>query len=217
MEKRSLNLEIRETNVEERKIEGYASVFSDTYTEIKNRWGEKFFEKVSQGAFKKTLKKRDKDIFMLINHDWNKVVGRNNSNLKLEEDEKGLRFELTIPNTTDGNDLLENVRNGLIQGCSFGFKITEQETRWDDNWNFYRDIKEVELFEITATPLPAYKDTEINARSELSIKDLREEAQRASNQEVDNEHRNDPEAKQLNKRNANLMYKLLNAFNNKGE
>ena len=44
----------------------------------------------------------ERDVFMLINHDWNKVVGRTGSNLVLEEDENGLRFELDIPNTTDG-------------------------------------------------------------------------------------------------------------------
>ena len=104
--------------------------------------------------------------------------GRTNSNLELEEDSKGLRFSLEIPNTSDGNDLLENVRLGLIKGCSFGFNIVNQKTRWDDDWNFYRDITEVDLFEVTATPLPAYSDTEINCRSEqlssISIKEKRE-------------------------------------------
>ncbi|WP_245398122.1 HK97 family phage prohead protease, partial [Clostridioides difficile] len=80
---------------------------------------------------------------MLINHDWNKVIGRTNSNLILEEDERGLRFELDIPATTDGNDLLENVRLGLIKGCSFGFNIVNSKTRFDDDWTYYRDITEV--------------------------------------------------------------------------
>ncbi|MCC0724787.1 HK97 family phage prohead protease, partial [Clostridioides sp. ZZV14-6104] len=67
--------------------------------------------------FLKTLADNTRDKFMLINHDWNKVVGRTNSNLVLEEDEHGLRFKLNIPATTHGNDLLENVRLGLIKGC----------------------------------------------------------------------------------------------------
>lgn len=180
MEKRMVNLEIRSANIEERKIEGYAAIFNDEYQLISDRWGEKFYERVMPGAFTRTLKKRSDDIFMLINHDWNKVVGRSGSNLNLFEDEKGLRFELTVPNTTDGNDLLENVKNSLIRGCSFGFKIEDQVTRWDDDWNFYRDIKEVELFEVTATPIPAYGDTEISARSQnndMNIKELREQEQ----------------------------------------
>ena len=90
---------------------------------------------------------------------------------------KGLRFELEVPNTTDGNDLLENVKNGLIGGCSFGFNITDEITRWDEKWNFYRDITKVELFEVTATPIPAYADTEIAARSDLSLRDIKPSVQ----------------------------------------
>ena len=86
MEKRTVNLEIRSTNVEERKLEGYAAVFNENYTLLRDRWGEKFYERVMPGAFKDTIKERADDIFMLINHDWNKVVGRSNSNLTLEED-----------------------------------------------------------------------------------------------------------------------------------
>ena len=145
---------------------------------------------------------------MLINHDWNKVVGRRGSNLILEEDSVGLRFELTVPNTTDGNDLLENVRNGLIQGCSFGFKITNQRTKWDESYtNFYRDITEVDLFEVTATPMPAYADTTISARSELSIRDLREEAK-----PKDPEERNDNN--DVLTRNANLLASFFMLKNN---
>ena len=88
MEQRTVNLEIRDSNIEERKIEGYAAVFNEEYTKLKDRWGEVFYEKISPGAFKKTLKDNTRDKFMLVNHDWNKVVGRTNSNLILEEDSK---------------------------------------------------------------------------------------------------------------------------------
>ncbi len=204
MEKRTVSLEIRSTNIEERKIEGYAAVFGDTYTLIRDRWGEKYYERVMPGAFKESLRDKANDIFMLINHDWNKVVGRSGSNLVLEEDDKGLRFELTVPNTNDGNDLLENVRNGLIQGCSFGFNIKDDVTRWDDNWNFYRDITNVELFEITATPLPAYSDTEISARSQLSLKDIR------SQEEPQNKNN-------INKRSVDLLSTFFMQFNREGK
>lgn len=207
MEKRTVNLDIRSTNLEERKIEGYAAVFGENYTLLRDKWGEKFYERIMSGAFKDTIKDRADDIFMLINHDWNKVVGRSNSNLVLEEDEKGLRFELTIPNTTDGNDLLENVRNGLIRGCSFGFNIKDEVTRWDEKWNFYRDITKVELFEVTATPIPAYADTEIAARSDLSLKDIKPN-------EVREEIKPEEKVNKISKRSVDVMSAFLNSFNN---
>ena len=80
---------------------------------------------------------------MLVNHDWSRIVGRMGSNLKLEEDEAGLRFELDVPNTTEGNDLLENVRLGIIQGCSFGFYIERKTTRWNDDWEYFQDLDKV--------------------------------------------------------------------------
>lgn len=208
MEKRTVNLDIRSTNLEERKIEGYAAVFGENYTLLRDKWGEKFYERIMSGAFKDTIKDRADDIFMLINHDWNKVVGRSNSNLVLEEDEKGLRFELTVPSTTDGNDLLENVRNGLIRGCSFGFNIKDEVTRWDEKWNFYRDITKVELFEVTATPIPAYADTEIAARSDLSLKDIKPSEVR------EEEIKPEEKVNKISKRSVDVMSAFLNSFNN---
>lgn len=207
MEKRTVNLDIRSTNLEERKIEGYAAVFGENYTLLRDKWGEKFYERIMAGAFKDTIKDRADDIFMLINHDWNKVVGRSNSNLVLEEDEKGLRFELTVPSTTDGNDLLENVRNGLIRGCSFGFNIKDEVTRWDEKWNFYRDITKVELFEVTATPIPAYANTEIAARSDLSLKDIKPN-------EVREEIKPEEKVNKISKRSVDVMSAFFNSFNN---
>ncbi|MDU7904651.1 MAG: HK97 family phage prohead protease, partial [Peptostreptococcaceae bacterium] len=109
-------------------------------------------------------------------------------------------------NTSDGNDLLENVRLGLVKGCSFGFNIVNQKTRWDDDWNFYRDITEVDLFEITATPIPAYSDTEISCRSEelsnISIKEMREK------------EKNLEGPQNQNKINENRSAEILSAFFN---
>ncbi|HBG7257412.1 HK97 family phage prohead protease [Clostridioides difficile] len=209
MEKRAVSLEIRDSNLESRKISGYAAVFNDDYTKLQDKWGDTFYEKISRGAFLKTLADNTRDKFMLINHDWNKVIGRTNSNLILEEDEHGLRFELDIPSTTDGNDLLENVRLGLIKGCSFGFNIVNSKTRFDDDWTYYRDITEVELFEITATPTPAYNDTEINCRSDISIKELRE-SQKEEAKQNDNKDN-------IEKRNVDLVSAFFNAFNRGGK
>lgn len=200
MEQRTMSLEIRSADIENRKLVGYAAIFREEYTQLRDRWGDVFYERVRPGAFKKSLAERA--VCMLVNHDWSKIVGRTGSNLILEEDDKGLRFGLDIPNTTDGNDLLENVRNGLIQGCSFGFNIKNQTTRWDDNGAFYRDIDEVELFEVTATPIPAYVDTEISARSQLSIRDIKPIGPKANQEEKENKY----------ERSAMLMSAFFNAF-----
>ena len=68
-------------------------------------------------------------------------------------------------------------------------------------------ITEVELFEVTATPMPAYADTTISARSELSIRDLREEAKPKYPKE-----RNDNN--EVLTRNANLLASFFMRKNN---
>lgn len=207
-----MNLEIRSIDEGRRKLVGYASTFDENYTLLRDRWGEKFYERVRPGAFTKTL--RENEAFMLLNHNWNQVIGRTGANLTLSEDERGLKFEIDVPNTTDGNNLLENVRLGLITGCSFGFDITKEKTRWDDSWNFYRDIEEVKLYEVTATPRPAYGSTSIEeARSEgdssFSIKEMREKEQNL-NSSKDEEQQDEIENK--HERSAMLMSAFFNAF-----
>lgn len=200
MEIRSVNFEIRNMGEgESRTIEGYASVFTEEFQQLTNYWGEPFFERVAKGAFLKTLNDSH-DIFMLVNHDWNKVVGRTGSNLELREDENGLWFQVDIPNTTDGNDLLENVRLGLIKGCSFGFNVLRQTTKWNDG-SFYRTIDEVELFEVTATPIPAYEGTELTARSKINIAELRDKEFGSTSPKVETE--------KLDKRAALFLFDAL--------
>lgn len=183
MEKRTVNLEFRKTDIENRKIEGYAAVFDEKYTQMYDEYGGVYYERVRPGAFKESLEKAN--VCMLVNHDWSRIVGRMGSNLRLEEDEAGLRFELDVPNTTDGNDLLENVRLGIIKGCSFGFYIERKTTRWSAEWEYFQDLDKVELLEITATPIPAYESTSISARSKLNIGEMREKEKKTHEPQLD--------------------------------
>jgi HK97 family phage prohead protease len=115
------------------------------------------------GAFTKAL--RDSDILALVNHDWGRVVGRTKSKtLRLLEDDVGLKVEIDVPDTTDGNDLWTLVERGDISGMSFAFRATKQE--WDDTGDLpKRTVIEAELYEVTATPIPAYPDTSLAKRS----------------------------------------------------
>lgn len=152
----SLGVEIRADN-EKRTLVGHAVVWNSDTT-----IGDYFVERIAPGAFSKAIRN---DILALVNHDWGRVVGRTKSRtLRLVEDERGLKVEIDVPNTTDGNDLWELVERGDISGMSFGFRATKQE--WDDTGDLpKRTILEAELFEVTATPIPAYDDTTLGKRS----------------------------------------------------
>lgn len=135
-------------------IEGYAAVFNS-----KTRIGDWFDEVIEPGAFSRSLSENG-DIRALFNHDWNNVLGRTKSGtLTLKEDEKGLNFNVELPNTSVARDLSESMARGDINQCSFGFFVTGEE--WDYSVDpALRTIKEVELYEISVVSIPAYDDTE---------------------------------------------------------
>lgn len=154
------NEEDRNTQV----VTGYAAIFNSP-TEI---W-EGLEETILPGAFSRTLS--NSDVRCLFDHDWGKVLGRMKSGtLRLEEDEKGLKFEVELPNTTDANNLIESMSRGDINQCSFGFIPTEET--WDYNADpVLRTINEVDLFEVSIVALPAYEDAEAAlARNKQEIK-----------------------------------------------
>lgn len=135
-------------------ITGYAAVFNS-----KTSIGGWFDEIIAPGAFARALSENG-DIRALFNHNWDNVLGRTKSGtLRLEEDGKGLKFEVELPNTSTGRDLAESMSRGDINQCSFGFWVTEED--WDYNVEpALRTVKEVELYEISVVSIPAYDDTE---------------------------------------------------------
>lgn len=142
---------------EKRTLAGYAAVFNSE-ADIGGWWKET----IEPGAFTGAL---TADVRALVNHDTGRVIGRSKSGtLRLSQDSKGLRVEIDVPNTTDGNDLWELVERGDISGMSIGFMVTRQE--WDETVDPpRRTIKEIDLFEVSAVAFPAFTDTEIGKRS----------------------------------------------------
>jgi uncharacterized protein len=154
------NLQTRDgTGNEPVVISGYAAVFNS-----KTLIDDFFEEVIAPGAFARTISENG-DIRALFNHNWDHVLGRTKSGtLKVEEDSRGLKFEVELPNTSLARDLAESLRRGDINQCSFGFYAT------NDTWDYalepvIRTLNEVELYEISVVSIPAYEDTEVAIRS----------------------------------------------------
>lgn len=171
MERRSLTepVEFRAAEDGTKRVAGYAAVFN-SITDLGD-----FREQIAPGAFAKTLKG---DVRALFNHDTSMVLGRTKSGtLRLSEDERGLKYEVDLPDTQAGRDLRVSMERGDIDGSSFGFRVTKQS--WDvrDDGPSVRTIEEVELFEVSPVTFPAYADAEIALRSLNEIKSEREKAE----------------------------------------
>lgn len=153
-------LEIRsaEGGSESRTASGYAVLY-DQEANVHDLW----IETIAPGAFDKSLQERD--VLALHSHDTGRVVGRKNAGtLTLRSDTKGIAFENPLPDTTDGRNLAVQIERGDIAGMSFGFLAIRQE--WNDATDPpRRRILEAELYEITYTPMPVWKQTEVGLRS----------------------------------------------------
>ena len=138
-------------------IRGYAAVFDKLSLPLGG-----FREKIRQGAFRWSLEHK-KRILALWNHDSSLPIGSTDGGqLRLEEDSKGLYFELVPIDTNTGRDVREMVKSGVVKGVSFGFFVKGDE--WDDKAGI-RTLTDVDLVEISPTPFPAYPATTIAARS----------------------------------------------------
>jgi HK97 family phage prohead protease len=159
IEKRYHSVEEIRTEDGERKIGGYAAVFNK-----EARISERLIEKIAPGAFRSSL---GGDIRALWSHNPDMVIGRTtNGSLKLSEDERGLAFDLSLPDTTQGRDAYTLIKQGFVTGVSFGFRVKKDSwTRGDKDSPHLRTLEEVELIEVSPTAFPAYADTQVSSRS----------------------------------------------------
>ena len=140
-------------------ISGYFATFHDVY-EI----APGMTESIAPGAFSRTL---GGDIRALVNHDTTLVLGRTKAHtLELKEDEHGLWGDVTInPNDVDAMNLYERVKRGDVDQCSFGFEIVSEESEFRDDGSVHWTLTDVNLHEVSACTFPAYRETNISART----------------------------------------------------
>jgi len=165
VERRAAALELRASG---RRLVGYAATFG---TEAKLG---RVRERIAPGAFAGSLAG---DVLALLDHGPSKVLGRTRSgSLRLSEDAKGLAFELDLPDTQAGADVLALATRGDLGGMSFGFIVPTGGESWEGE---RRTLNRVELREISVVSAwPAYPDTTLALRAMAGLVE-RERRQRA--------------------------------------
>jgi HK97 family phage prohead protease len=158
MEKRIFNIENRfETREDGQEVVvGYGSIWN---SRSENLGG--FYEYISPDAIsQETIEKSD--VRALINHNPDLVLARSTAgNLSLSVDEKGLRYEFSIPETSYGKDLAINMKNGNINQSSFAFTVGSDEWSTDEEGNDIRTITSIEkLYDVSPVTYPAYSQAE---------------------------------------------------------
>lgn len=131
---------------------GYAALFDSPSEPLP------FTERIKPGAFRGSLRLRN-DIKFLWNHDAGEILGSTRAGtLKLYEDERGLRVEGKLPNTSRGRDVAELLRRGDVDSMSFGFSVPSGGDSWNEDGS-ERTLKKVRLHEVSLVAWPAYTAT----------------------------------------------------------
>lgn len=164
-----MKVNVRADKVE---IEGYVNAIERDSKPLWSRVGQ-FIERICKGAFKKALKRND-DVHILLNHDWNRDLGSTKQgNLELEEDNIGLKARAII---TDP-EVVKKARSGELVGWSFGFTDRDVENSVRDGMP-HRAVKDLDLAEVSILDKrksPAYEGTLITARAEDDVVHFRGE------------------------------------------
>lgn len=149
-----------------RTITGYAIVFNQRSAPL-FEGGQYFTEIVLPSAITPEIIKKS-DVKCLMEHNRERLLARSNmgkGSLKLEIDERGLKYTFKAPNTDDGNTAVELVKRGDIAGSSFGFIVESDEWKGSGGTST-RIIKKIKrLTDVTLTSDPAYPQTSVNVRS----------------------------------------------------
>jgi len=153
------NKEVRTFNVSDIEVRnddgknvvvGYGAVFNSESNDLGG-----FVEYIAPGAFDGRL---EDDVRFLINHDGLPLARTTNNTLRLSVDERGLKYEADMPDTTLANDLMTLLRNGTISQSSFAFTVEEDSWENVEGRNIRTINKVSRLYDVSSVTYPAYNE-----------------------------------------------------------
>lgn len=151
-----------------KSIEGYAIIWDQESRLISTFWDGEFYEKIERGAADKVLASPNLNVKYKYNHDV--MIARTKAGtLELVPDERGLKYIVPdLPNTTDANNLYEQIKRGNVYESSFAFIVHDSGQNWttrEDGANL-RTISEFSyLDDVSSVDDGAYANTEVAVRS----------------------------------------------------
>lgn len=185
LEIRSIVSEIRSLEEESRKISGLA-IPAEARSEL--LYGE-FYETISKDALTEDLI-NSMDIKLYVNHDASQGTFARSKygkgSLRLFVTDRGIEFETELPNTAQGDMLLEGIRRGDYDALSFAFAPDKDEWTENEDGTYNRTIRSIALLdEISLLSIaPAYEQTEVSCRSLENFKEEQRQAKEQKDKEI---------------------------------
>ena len=141
--------------------------------------GRRRKESFAPQAFDFAVNDPDREINLLLGHDFNNALAsRRAGSLVLEDTPDRLLFRAELPDEAEQTiaqiDAVKQLRQGLVGGISPGFRVPprdvvpDAETEIPEPGNpgvSIRVIKHAVLYELSLVARPAYEETEVDVRS----------------------------------------------------
>lgn len=143
-------------------VEGYVNVV-ERDSEVLYDGHDSFIERIKQGAFGKSLKRRE-NVRVLLNHDDTRelaTVAEGTATLK--EDNIGLWCRAKIRD----EEVIQLAKEKRLIGWSFGFLSLNDRDIWTDEKVRHREILDLDLREVSIlddSKIPAYPANSISTR-----------------------------------------------------
>jgi len=148
-------LRVLEAEGQGTRIEGLAV----PYGQLSEELGD-FRELIQPGAFSKSLA-GDSEMRADVEHDCRELLARRSKGtLEFREDKRGVWATVTVPDTTLGRDVVQNVRNGNLDAMSISFQCVPIVDKWvTRGQQVVREISEAVLTGVALTAFPVYPQT----------------------------------------------------------
>ncbi len=146
-------------------IEGHAAVF-DVETEL---WPG-YFEVVRSSAFEETLSEglELSSLYSTYNHTDSQILARTTNTLRVMTDATGLAFSYESPaGVTYAENLVRNILNGNVKGCSFAFHFRGPESVKVESrkeGGLLQELLSVRLIELGPVTNPQYPEAGLSMR-----------------------------------------------------
>lgn len=147
LERKSLSLDGVQLKFDDAEAQGRFAGYASQFGGV-----DSYGDTVVPGAFKKSLKKRERPVAMRWNH-YGPIIGKWT---RIEEDEKGLYVEgeLTLGHSV-ADDCYALLKHGAVTGLSIGYYPRKYTDTTLEDGRVVRELKEIELVEISIVEMPA--------------------------------------------------------------
>lgn len=151
---------------------GHFAVFN-RWTKIDSWFEGTFMERISPGAFKKTIKENRDSLRVLFQHGRDPQIGDKPLGVieELGEDDVGVPYDVRMFDTSYNRDLIPGLE-AKQYGASFRMRVTREDLNKEAKPSDYnpegipeRTIKEIRLYEFGPVTFPAYEDATAGVRS----------------------------------------------------